>query len=149
MNIATKLSRLFAVVAKEAKSNPQFAERLAHAIGEPSSATQRPAGDAGKSVRHRRSPATIEPFEDYRKAGEPLLRHRLGSLDLEQLRDIIAQFGMDRSKLAMKWKDRERVVDFIVSTVAQRARKGDVFRSPEQNAPPTVNPISRTEAVGS
>ena len=136
MTFPAKLSRLFAEVVKEAKSNPHFAERLSLALGEPSPATQEKPGDSAsrKSVRNRRSPAAIDPFEEYRAAGEDLLRQRLEALDLEQMRDIIAQFGMDRSKLAMKWKDRERVLDFVVSTVAHRARKGDAFRLPADAA---------------
>jgi hypothetical protein len=39
---------------------------------------------------------------------------------------------MDRSKLAMKWKTKDRLVELIVSTVASRARKGDAFRDPPQ-----------------
>jgi hypothetical protein len=37
---------------------------------------------------------------------------------------------MDRTKLAMKWKDKPRLVELIVSTVESRAQKGDAFRAP-------------------
>jgi hypothetical protein len=57
------------------------------------------------------------------------LRNRLGSLDLEQLRDILAEHRLDHDRLAMKWKDPARVIDRIVERVAARASKGSAFRS--------------------
>jgi len=64
----------------------------------------------------------------YEQEGEGELRRRLADLELEQLRDIIAEHGMDNDRLAMKWKDVNRVIDRIVSRVVDRAAKGDAFR---------------------
>lgn len=63
----------------------------------------------------------------YGNGGVPDLRARLGSLGIEELKDIVAEHGMDRSKLAMKWKAPDRLVDLIVDTVQQRAHKGEAF----------------------
>ena len=41
----------------------------------------------------------------------------------------MADYRMDPSKLAMKWKDRERVIDHIVATAVERGQKGDAFRA--------------------
>jgi hypothetical protein len=76
----------------------------------------------------RRTPAVLDPFKVLAEGGEVTLNRRLESLALEQLRDIVAQFGMDPRRLAMKWKDAERVRKHIADTTAQRARKGDAFR---------------------
>jgi hypothetical protein len=56
-----------------------------------------------------------------------LLRQSLAPLNLEQLKDIIADYGMDPSKLAMKWKTPKRIIDRIVEVSLGRAAKGDVF----------------------
>jgi hypothetical protein len=58
------------------------------------------------------------------------VRERLAALDLEQLRDIVAAGGMDRAGLAMKWKDRDRVVELIVDRVRDRSAKGQQFHPP-------------------
>lgn len=117
------LSALFAEIIKEAKENPGFAERLERALD----VTPKPPKQPGQS--HRRTPAILEPFEEFGK-GEGVLRERLAGLNIEQLRDIVAQYGMDRSKLAMKWKDTARLIEWIVTTVVARSKKGDAFRAP-------------------
>ena len=40
---------------------------------------------------------------------------------------MIAEHGMDRDKLAMKWKTPDRLIERIVDTVRSRSAKGDVF----------------------
>ena len=61
------------------------------------------------------------------REGEQQLRVALGSLNLEQLRDVVADYGMDPGKLVMKWRDAERVVDRIVEVAVGRAHKGSAF----------------------
>ena len=81
----------------------------------------------------RREPAKLDPFKILADNSEPDLMTRLAGLSLEELRDIVAQFGMDPRRLVMKWKDAQRVREHIVATTAQRSRKGDAFRaSPDQ-----------------
>jgi hypothetical protein len=131
MRLQRLLNALFSEIVKETKANPQFAQRLEHAL----EVVQRDAKPVVRS--HRRAPALLDPFAEFEK-GESLLVDRLAGLDLEQLRDVVAQFGMDRSKLAMKWKDKNRVIGLIVKTVATRTRKGDAFRDqPGENSPVT------------
>jgi hypothetical protein len=77
----------------------------------------------------RRAPAKVDPFKALADGGEELLLQQLGLLDLEELRDLVAEYGMDPRRLAMKWKDADRVRRHVAETTAQRARKGDAFRS--------------------
>jgi hypothetical protein len=87
-------------------------------------------GDIGPSGRAggRRTAPVFDPFVIYREDGLEALRQRLEDLSVEQLKDIIAEHGMDRDKLAMKWKTPDRLVERITMTVSSRAQKGDVFR---------------------
>lgn len=122
MNVLDRLEALFKVLAEEVDRNPHFAERLAAALD-----CVEARGESERSKSGRRARAVLDPVAIYRE-GETILRERLLSLDLEQLRDIVAGYGMDPGKLVMKWKTRERVVDHIVETAAARARKGEAFR---------------------
>ena len=76
----------------------------------------------------RREPAKLDPFKVLAEGGEHALTVRLAELDPEELRDIVAQYGMDPRRLVMKWKDSERLREHIVFTTVQRSRKGDAFR---------------------
>jgi hypothetical protein len=121
MTIEERVASLFAEIQREVQRNPDFAARIAKVLdGERSEESGRP---------HRRAPGVLDPFETIQQ-GEEILKSRLEGLDVEQLKDIVAEHGMDRSKLAMKWKTKDRLIALIVSTVANRARKGEAFREP-------------------
>ena len=81
----------------------------------------------------RRAPALVDPLALARQ-GEEVLRTELSALGIEQLKDVVAQHGMDPGKLVMKWKDSARIIDRIVELSLARPSKGDAFRA---DKPPT------------
>jgi hypothetical protein len=130
MSIRKTLSALAQAIAAEAERNSDFRARLERALGldRPSGARSASVVGSAKRKGGRRTPAVLDPVELARH-GEDALRMRLAVLDLERLRDIVAQFGMDPGKLVMKWKDPKRVIDRIVEVSLARATKGDAFRT--------------------
>lgn len=124
MNLRTTLVAFIKVVGDEAERNAEFRSRLQIALGLENVES---SGAVVKRKGGRRTPAVIDPV-DLAREGEPVLRERLLALDLEQLRDIVAQYGMDPGKLVMKWKHKDRVIDRIVEISASRSTKGDAFR---------------------
>lgn len=125
MNIKKSLKAFMAVITEEAVRNPEFAKKLAVALG--LDKTEEEAKLPVKRRGQRRAPAALDPVALYSE-GEGLLREKLGILNLEQLRDIVAECGMDPGKLVMKWKTEQRVIDHIVEVASARARKGQAFR---------------------
>ncbi|KRF28621.1 hypothetical protein ASG91_08100 [Phycicoccus sp. Soil802] len=83
----------------------------------------------------RRSPGPLDPFAVYADTGESGLRQALATLDLEQLRDVVAEHGMDHDRLAMKWKSPGRVIGRIVERVEAVSSKGFAFRSGAEDSP--------------
>jgi len=78
----------------------------------------------------RRGPglvAAIDPFVVYRDSPHGL-REALGTLDVEQLKDIVTVYALDPRKLALKWKTKQRLIDFIYQVVEQRTERGSAFR---------------------
>lgn len=136
-----RLTVIFDAILNEARNNLEFAAKLECAlVGETSDKpTIKNSPPAGRSTTapprrlNRRAKAVVDPFE-LLSVGEHHLRSELAKLDLEQIKDIVAEHGMDTSRLALKWKSRERLIDFIVTTVVARNRKGDVFRDGGGNA---------------
>lgn len=116
-----KLKRLFAEIAREAEANPEFADRLATVLGTEARAT-------GPNRRARRDPGVFDPYKVLSESGSEALRSRLRALSLEQIKDIVAEQGMDPARLVMKWRKPERIIEHVMSFVTSRERKGDVFR---------------------
>jgi len=134
MDLAATLTRLAKVVIEEAQRNPEFSRRLHGVLApsapppEASSVRARSAASKTRRPANRRPPAVLDPIA-LAGHGEDALRTALQSLTLDQLKDIVADFGMDREKLVMKWKSPDRVIDRIVKISVSRAHKGDAFRS--------------------
>ena len=126
MNFRKTLSALVSVIADEAEKNEPFRANIERVLGWDDPSQVRAQGK-GLKRGGRRTPAILDPVE-LAGQGERVLRARLDTLSLDQLRDIVAQYGMDPGKLVMKWKDVGRIRDRIVELALVRATKGDAFR---------------------
>ena len=62
------------------------------------------------------------------KEGEDALRERLRTLTLDEMHGLIAEGGMDPGKQTRRWRERERLADWIVDVAGRRATHGDAFR---------------------
>lgn len=132
--LAAQIVGLVQVIADEATRSRRFARALSKALEEPNLS----GGKSDPTVArrsNRRKPGPFDPFTIFAEGGGQGLHDRLAELDLEQLRDIVADHGMDHDRLAMKWKDPTRVIARIVERVAARASKGSAFRGREKEIP--------------
>lgn len=114
------LKKLCTCITEEMKMNPGFAGRIGEILTV-SSSTQ-PIKRSNK-----RKSAKINPIQLIID-GDDKVNEKLEQLSIDELKDIIAEHGMDNSKLAMKWKDKDRLIKFILETAQRRSKKGDVFR---------------------
>ncbi len=116
------------VFLDEVDNNPEFAKRLEIALGIGNAERVAKRKNLGQNMRrgNRRTPAVLDPITIAR-SGSDVLRARLAELDIEQLKDIVAEYGMDTAKLVMKWKSQERIIDRIVEVSVSRSKKGDAF----------------------
>lgn len=125
MTAATQLKRLFALIVAEVEGNPELAGRISQVFEPKLRAT--PSGPAARRAG-RRSPGALDPIHVMQQAGADELSSRLRALTVEQLKDIVAEQSMDSSKLAMKWKTADRLIDLIMRASRDRLSKGDAFR---------------------
>ena len=117
MNTKKYLRRIFNEVLAEIDKSPDFADRISMALDLNSDSSTEP------KRRGRRPPAVLDPFGILQNADESELRKELTKLDIEQLKDVVAQYAMDPSKLAMKWKDSSRIVEHIIAHALIRSKK--------------------------
>lgn len=128
-NLKARLSKLAAAVAEQASRDPEFAMKIEEIMGgEGVAKAKSTIGNLGTRKGGRRAPSLIDPVA-IAQSGPEALRNALEALDVGQLLDIVAEYGMDPGKLVMKWKDRDRISERIVEASLSRATKGDVFRS--------------------
>lgn len=127
------LKRLYHVIADEIKKNAKFDNKLNEALcfddkHSITKNTEKEAQDSSISRRpkNRRNAAAVDPIQTV-KEGQNVLREKLNSLTLEQLRDIVAEYGMDSANKVMRWKDITKVITHIVDYSDQRAQKGNAF----------------------
>jgi hypothetical protein len=137
MNLRERLAVLAGVIADEAEKNSGFRRRLETAMAPqqrelPIARADKDASDVSRKGG-RRATALVDPLALARQ-GEDVLRTELAALDIERLKDVVAQHGMDPGKLVMKWKDSARIIDRIVELSLARSTKGDAFRAEK---PPT------------
>lgn len=127
MKLRTKLLDLAKAVADAADRDPELASRLSEIFGAATAAPKRPEPAPGRA-KNRRPAAVLDPVVVVGE-GEDALRSQLSALSLDQLRDVVAEYGMDQGKLVMKWKDPVRIIDRIVEIAVARAQKGHAFRA--------------------
>lgn len=134
MKPSVVLNRVFREIVAEAERNPAFGDKLREAliaalpvkVAVPKAAPTAAGAQTKKS--RRRAPGPFDPFAVCRTEGVQALRARLTALTLDELKDIVSEHAMDGSRLALKWKAAERLIDMIVTTVVDRSSKGDAFR---------------------
>jgi DNA topoisomerase VI subunit B len=59
--------------------------------------------------------------------GELAVRQKLEQMELRELRTIVRKNVLDPSKLAEKWKNKERLINLIIERMVSRKEKGQVF----------------------
>lgn len=79
-----------------------------------------------KKKKSTRNPAKINPIHLWEE-GEEKLREEVVKLDVEELKDVIAEFGLDPKKSANRLKKREKLEELIFEGAKRTATRGDAF----------------------
>lgn len=123
MDIEKRVKRLLSAICEEIRVNPEFSARIGKALGYESGAKE----ESKKRKGGRRTPAVFDPVL-LAGEGEVRLRQKLEGLTVEQLKDILAEYGMDPGKKFMKLKTKQTIIDRIAEVSTSRTEKGDAFR---------------------
>jgi len=118
--IAKRVARILRTLAGKIEENPELLKDVELSL------VDVPA--VGRKRKLAGPPIDFDIFEIFAKEGEQALRQKLEPLELKTLKRIVAQHSFDPSKLAEKWRNKERLVNLIIERVAARSDKGKVFK---------------------
>ncbi len=120
--LITVLKSLVDLLGEEANKNPAFAERLDEILQ-----NLRPIGPKNVPTRSTEPPMFPDIHDELSRRGEPEFRLWLRDLPLPVLRGIIRAQDFDPTRRTSKWKDAEKLADFIAGSLRARVSRGTAF----------------------
>lgn len=120
---------VLAFQAAQAQSVPAPSEIVADDTASSEAVPTAPPLPPASPPKRRRQPSPLDPYAVAASDGVDGLRDRLQRLDIEQLKDVVAEYGMNYDGRAMTWKDHHRFVERIVEKTDFGAAQGSAFRS--------------------
>lgn len=136
-DIKAMLRKLIVAVIAEAGRNESFARELERVLtGKSPDAAEANSEGKGKRKRRKRQQPVFNPMDIGEEEGK--LVERLHVLSVEQLRDIVAAYGMDPSGRALRWNQPDQLIAFILEVSHRRVTKGDAFR----DCAPVPHPVA-------
>ncbi|WP_141096037.1 hypothetical protein [Ureibacillus massiliensis] len=146
MNIEMKLLELFKVILQEINVNKEFAKKIETVFTEKEfgkyeqkkQTTRKPkletiasstnTSTTGKKRARKRKPALFNPEIVLSEKGKEGLFESLNQLEIDQLKDIVSEYGMDPAKKVMRWRTKEKIVTHILEVTNNWVQKGEAFR---------------------
>lgn len=122
------LNRLVKVIAEEADINSQFAEKLYGLLASRNLKETRP-----KIVHQALGYPLPDIYSEIKIRGEIGFRLWLKDQSIITLRALIRKEDIDPSRRTSKWKDTEKLSQFIADAILLRQTKGSAFIGRDEN----------------
>lgn len=120
--LTTLLNDLVALLADEAARNPVFAARLDQLLAE----TPERKSARRKSPRAQMA-SPLDLHGELQARGEQEFRHWLREQPTDALLASIRAHDLDPSRRSAKWKEAEKLADFIADALQARLARGSAF----------------------
>lgn len=131
-SLISLIRKLADLLAEESTRNPDFAERLTAILQPPSRPLSRK-----KSVTESPSPIQLPDIHNELSArGDADFRLWIRDQPISLLRALIRAQGFDPSRRTTKWKEGEKLADFIYESLRARLSKGSSFIRSKTNEHP-------------
>lgn len=69
----------------------------------------------------------IDLFDILSNKGKKSLHEELSKLEIDHLKAILKEHSLDSSNIAKKWKNKEKLIKFIVTRIDDVSTRGKVF----------------------
>lgn len=80
-------------------------------------------------VRRPRERSVLNPYAVMAEFGESGLEQQLARLELDELKAIVSEYGMNHDRRALTWKSPRRLIDRILAETSAGIHQGDAFRT--------------------
>lgn len=80
-------------------------------------------------ARRPRERSVLNPYAVMADVGESGLEQQLARLELDQLKAIVSEYGMNHDRRALTWKSPRRLIDRILAETSAGIHQGDAFRT--------------------
>jgi len=117
---AEQIVSILRMLAKKIEENPEILRDIRF--------NQKEVPILSQKEEEEKKAVDFNIFQIFSEGGEQALRDRLNPLNLRTLRGILRKHSLDPSKLAEKWKNKNRLVELIIERVAARSERGKVFK---------------------
>lgn len=118
------LRRLVSLLAEESARNPEFAievETLLSALPERRLTRVPP--------QKREKPVALDVHAEWSSRGEAEFRLWIKDQSIPALRAVISSEDIDPTRRTAKWKDAEKLAEFIADGLSARSSRGSAFMS--------------------
>ena len=123
------LRHLADLLAGESSRNPEFASRLASLF------TELPGTHAGKNKKPtpRQRLTLLDVYAEWNARGEAEFALWLRDQSTPVLRAVVRAQDLDPTRRTVKWKEAEKLADFITESMRSRLARGSAFIDRGQN----------------
>jgi hypothetical protein len=122
-HLISLLTRLVKLLSDEAAKNPVFADQL--------DALLAPLASKPLSQKERKVELKVEDLPDIYREFSNRSRLEFGlwlsDFPVQVLRTLIRHHDFDAQRRTVKWKDQEKLIEFIIERIQSRAERGSAF----------------------
>jgi hypothetical protein len=119
---AKRIANFLRVLADRLESDPNFVEEL-----------------MPPKTRKKPKAPNFDLLSAIHQNGVESTRHQLMAMDIGELKSLISKNSFDTTGKVRKWKQKTRIVDFLIEAVSRRADFGDsIFPGAPQESEKTA-----------
>lgn len=117
-----QIASILVKVAMKIEKDEEFARLLFEEMKEP---PKRKKSNTKKVKQEE--PLKVDIFEIYQKEGAEKLSVYLQSLEVQELRKVVLDHGLDPAQKVRRWRRKEKIIHFILDAVTKQMAKGGAF----------------------
>ncbi len=120
------MAEFLRLLASELETNKSLARRLSGPFSDYLNGQKAESSRPGKS-RKPSGTEGFDPFKIYYEKGGVGLMASLQDMEINTLKSILSEYGLDPARTYTRWRKHERLSSLIVERVKALSTKGNVF----------------------